>query len=96
MLKVTIELWPRGDRARAQVIHEAIIYNSGGTRERGEYVAHFSRRGGFSAASQLHRGHVTSAWRSSEVWDFPRLMKNAWHLLALALDAALEKEGDNR
>lgn len=63
----------------------AIIANDGsGTHARGRYDAWFGRKGQDLVNLLSCRGDA----RHSRVEGFPRLSKNAWHLLARALKAA--------
>lgn len=78
MIRVTIELVPYGDEARAEVLHEILIANDGsGTLARGNYAASLTRRS--SAA----------VWKTARVDDFPRQRKNAYHLLKAVLDQVI-------
>ena len=75
MLRIIIELWPRGDEQRKKLLYVADLYNDGtGTHERGNYGARFYRKG---SECQEQRG--------GNVRDFPRLRKNAWSLLGQML-----------
>ena len=81
MLVVRIELWPKGDRRQAKVLHTAQIANNGkGSLTVGNYTATFSARGG------------KTRWRTSRVSNFPRKAKGAWYLLYEALKNALDHE----
>lgn len=80
MIRVTVELVPRGDESRALILARGVIANDGsGTLRRGNYRF---------ALSQQRRLTVTA--RKGEVKDFPRLSKNVWHLLRLVLNQAFD------
>lgn len=86
MLRITIELWPGGDPARKQTLHVADIYNTLTTPDNstGDYGARFYRKGPIKDGL-LYRPKPI---RVAGVKSFPRLRKNAWHLLAQVLLAA--------
>lgn len=78
MIRVTIELVPRGDESRTRVLAVGTIVNDGsGTLQRGNYRFRLSQSGRVGAVS-----------REGEVRNFPRRAKNVWHLLALVLNTA--------
>lgn len=80
MIRVTIELVPRGDETKTRILCRGIIANDGsGTLRRGNYRF---------ALSQQKR--LTATAREGEVKDFPRLSKNVWHLLKLVLNQAFK------
>jgi len=77
VIVVTVELWPGGDKSRAQVLGRAAIINEGtGTLSRGTYAATFSDKAG-------------RLWRAIEVRGFPRKRLLAWDLLYRALRDAV-------
>lgn len=78
MIRVTIEMVPRGDESKARIIAQGRIFNDGsGTFQRGNYGYWLS---------QSRR--LTVASREGSVRNFPRSAKNVWHLLALVLNTA--------
>lgn len=80
MIRVTVELVPRGDESRARILCRGLIVNDGsGTLRTGNYRFSLSQQG---------RPNVQS--REGEVKDFPRLSKNVWHLLRLVLNQAFK------
>jgi hypothetical protein len=78
MLYIRIELWPRGDKSRARVLHEGTICNEGGAAAatRGNYSVVLNDRGG------------RPRWRGF-LMGFPRKRLGAWELLRQALNAVL-------
>jgi len=79
MLRITVELVPRGCEANARVIARAAITNDGsGTVGRGNYCVALSCCGA-----------PERTWRACRVEGFPRTRQNAWRLIRRALDAAL-------
>lgn len=81
MIRVTVELVPYGI-GKPKHLGTAIIYNDGsGTKQSGNYKFKLSRR-----------GQPETFIKSGEVKNFPRLRKNAWHLLHLVLKEVLEHE----
>jgi len=80
MLRITIELIPGGieTHPRREKLYIAEIYNDcSGDTGHGNYGANFF-------AKHSHR----VVHKTAKVTNFPRLRKNAWHLLALALKNA--------
>jgi hypothetical protein len=99
MIKITIELWPMGDVSRRSVLHEAAIWNTGGTDTRGEYRFAVSKVGGFKLRDEalpeaLGRSGMFGAeglphvLRAGEVSDFPRKRLYAVDLLYRCLRGA--------
>lgn len=79
-------MWPKGDKSKAKLLHEAVIYNDGtGDKSNGNYTAYFSRRGGFGKKSDLPRREATSIFRMCELQGFKRLRQGAWALLGRLL-----------
>ncbi len=79
MIRVTIELWPRGDAARRKHLGTIDIANDGtGTPERGNYKV---RLAGFKGAE--------STWRAGAVQGFPRRSRGPYDLLLRALAATV-------
>ncbi len=90
MIYVKIELWPRGDNCRPRLLHEALIWNSGGTASRGLYEFRVSKQGGFrSQPCDLRRGFAKNVLRGGKVSDFPRKRLYAVDLLLRALAMCL-------
>lgn len=80
MLRVTIELLPHGNEARARVLGTAYIVNDGfGSESSGNYQVTLSRRGGKE--------------RKGEVLDFPRKRLGPWDLLFRALARTVGPKG---
>ena len=80
MIRITIEMVPRGNEAKKYTMGSATITNDGtGTKTRGNYVfRQFSKTG-----RQL---------ASVDVWDFPRGRMSVWYLLHWALNNAFNKQ----
>jgi hypothetical protein len=63
MLYLRIELWPKGQRDKSRLLHEAVIANDGtGNANRGNYKAHLSRKGGFGKGSNLPKMDCSNIW----------------------------------
>lgn len=89
MIYIRLEIWPQGNKARARVLHEGIIHNTGGSMTTGDYEYLFSKKGGFKASDpELQRAEVRNVIRRGEVKDFPRLRLYATDLLFRALRSA--------
>jgi hypothetical protein len=82
VIYIRMELWPKGDKSRAQLLGEARIANSGtGTRLRGTYTYEIKGRAGMP----LRRGALA---------DFPRKQLLGWDLLTRVLALAFgERNG---
>ncbi len=81
MIRITIELIPRGDVTQKRHLGTADIINDGtGTRGLGNYTVRLSRR-----------GQPNSIWKMGRVTGFKRLRYGAWDLLFLALSATVGK-----
>lgn len=79
MLRVTIEMVPRGEESKKYHMGTVEIANDGmGTAERGNYKV---RLAGFKSAS--------SRWRTGAVLDFPRKSRGPYDLLLRALAATV-------
>lgn len=91
MIYIRIELWPGGDRKRAKLLHEGVVWNRGGTAARGEYGYKLSVTGGFEASEDVMRTCTMGrrVLRAGDVRDFPRKRLSAWDLLLRALKAAV-------
>lgn len=77
MIKITVELYPLGHEAGKKTLGTAIIFNDAtGSLTRGNYRAVFN-------------GKRKKALRRGEVTNFPRLQKDVWDLLYLALEDAV-------
>lgn len=89
MIVIKVELWPGGFESLKQTLGTGVIFNDGtGTKSRGNYVAKFIRRD--VDPTRLARGDYKSA-RSTVVENFPRLTKNAWHLMTEAFTETWSK-----
>lgn len=81
MIRITIELIPRGDVTQKQHLGTADIINDGtGTRELGNYTVRLSKW-----------GRPNTIWKMSRVTGFRRLKFGPWDLLFLALAATVGK-----
>jgi len=80
MIRITVDMLPKGDKRNAYTLAVGYIWNTGGgpNDARGNYKYTFSKR-----------GKPTSIWKSGEVRDFPRSRFGAWYLLCIALGYAL-------
>ena len=77
MIKITVELYPLGRESGKKTLGTAVIFNDAtGTLTRGNYKAVFN-------------GKRKKKLRSGEVKNFPRLQKDVWDLLYLALEDAV-------
>lgn len=90
MIRVTIELVPRGDESKKTHLGTAEIVNDGtGTMETGNYTIRLSKW-----------GKPTQTWRQGELKGFPCQRLGPWDLLAMALIATIgnrlvQKESGN-
>lgn len=83
MLRVTVQLLPGGDESKPETLGVAYIINDGtGTNTTGYYKTAFSQRGG------------KRWWKKGSVDDFPRLQRNAWDLLYLALKGVVGERNE--
>ncbi len=75
MIRIIVELLPKGDESRKRHLGTAEIINDGtGTRTEGNYCVRLSKWG---------LPNVT--WRTGTVVGFPRLQLGPWDLLMCAL-----------
>lgn len=68
MIRVTIEMHPRGDASKKYLLGTMDIANDGGTVSRGDYVA-------------WARGKRGRLWKGAAVQDFPRKRLLVWDLM---------------
>ncbi len=95
MIYVRIEMWPKGDRARARILGEATICNDGtGTKDVGNYYGALSKIGGFRLRqgefqdpeyTRITEPLTASIWRRFTVDSFRRLKLGSWDLIAAAV-----------
>lgn len=79
MIRVTIELVPRGDESKKQHLGTAEIINDGtGNMEVGNYTVRLSKW-----------GKPNQTWKKGALSGFPRQRLGSWDLLALALVATI-------
>lgn len=75
MIKITVELWPKGSEHHKRHLGTAEIWNDGkGTATRGNYRVRLSKR-----------GMPNATWKTGVVEGFPRKRLLAWDLLYRAL-----------
>ena len=85
MIRVTIELWPKGDRRRARHLGTVAISNDAtGTLTRGNYVVRLSRR-----------KQPESPWRTARVERFPRRRLGPYWALRAAVGLRNVSGGGN-
>jgi len=71
MIYIGIQVWPRGDRNKAQIINSALIYNTGkGTSKEGDYAARFYDAQLQMIAKQEGIRHM----RNKGVWELLRVV----------------------
>ena len=92
MIYIRIELWPRGDRSRKRLLHEAVIANDGtGDMSTADYHASLSKRGGFKCDDdRLARFDLKNVLRTAEVTGFKRKQESAWLLIKRVLGDAFK------
>ena len=78
MIRITIELLPRGDEALKRHLGTITIANTGGTPTRGNYRARLSKR-----------GRPNQVWKEGQITNFPRKRLGAYDLLYRALAAVV-------
>jgi hypothetical protein len=72
VIRVTVELVPHGIESRKRLVGMLHIVNRGdGTKRRGNYDYYLD-----STREQM---------RAGQVWDFPRLSRHVWYLIARVL-----------
>lgn len=69
MIKITIELWPHGDKTKSKIIGTAWIHNTG----TGDI-----KRGNYEAVIYTTRNRP---WRTVDIVGFARKSRNVWYLL---------------
>lgn len=80
MLRVTIEMVPKGDDSRAFTLAQGVIANDGtGTLDKSNYVYGFS-------GQASHKNPEPDIRSSGRLEGFPRLRKDAWELLRRCLN----------
>lgn len=73
MIRITVEMWPKGSEAHKRTIATAEIVNTGqGSDSRGEYRFQFNS--------------VRSVVADGVVQDFPRNSKGVWYLIKRCLE----------
>jgi len=95
MIVVKVELWPRGDQAKATEIGRTYIANVGGDVRRGDYRAHACRRGTTTTNSAWLAGRDSEpprSGRTGSVVGYPRLAYSVWRLVLRALLACFPEE----
>jgi hypothetical protein len=96
MLAIKVELHPFGDENSAKNIGNMIIYNKGGTRERGEYGVVLLKEGvsikegreELLGRAYTMNGESDLFETTAEVKDYPRLDLPVWELVTEALSNA--------
>ncbi len=84
MLRITIELLPKGEEAKSRHLGTIYISNVGGTPTRGDYRFRLSKR-----------GKPNQVWKKGAITDFPRRRLGAYDLLYRALRAVVgERNAD--
>lgn len=79
MIRITVEMVPKGDDSRAWTMAQGVIANDGtGTETVGTYVY------GFSGQAQTP-GHDPGIRISGRLTGFRRKRSNVWHLIAECL-----------
>lgn len=87
MLRVTIDLIPRGDESRKKTLATADIWNDGtGSVTTGNY-------GATLFVHQTADGKPKK-WRTAFVNGFPRISRGPWDLLQLVLKDALKNRNN--
>jgi hypothetical protein len=85
MIVIRIELWPRGDKEKAQLLGEIEITNDGtGTVQIGNYNTKLYKW----SKGRTKRGGI---WKQGKVTGFPRLKLGPYDLLLRALLAVVGK-----
>jgi hypothetical protein len=79
MIRITVELVPKGDNSKARKLWQALIGNDAtGTMTRGNYRYTLSRRGA-----------AGSVWKAGRIYDFPRKDLGVWDLMYRVLKDAV-------
>lgn len=97
MIVVRLEMWPKGDHARARSLGIATISNKGGTAESGDYECVLFKAPEYSRNAEkrplhemLNRPLAKEIWRRGVVDRFQRLRLGPWDLLFRALASAVQ------
>jgi len=87
MIRITVEILPRGCESEARHVGTIKISNDGsGTPELGNYIYRISKL-----------GDTNTFVKRGEIKGFPRKRKNLWKLIQLVLNNYMEDEnGDKR
>lgn len=89
MIVIKIELWPLGDKTKAQILGEIEITNDGaGTRDTGNYNVKLFK---WNNKDRTKRGGI---WRQGKVAGFPRKRLGPYDLLLRALLALVGKRNE--
>lgn len=87
MIRVTIELLPKGDEARAKVLGTMIIVNDAtGTESIGNYDCFFVRKG------YSFRAYRDKWFRVTRVEGYRKKATNIWMLVKKALEGVYGKD----
>ena len=83
MIRVTIEMVPKGSEEDSYTLAQGVIINDGtGTLASGSYD--------YGITGQVKRpGHDPGIWKQGKVGGFARKRDNVWRLLKAVLDDAL-------
>lgn len=80
MIKITVEMWPKGNEQGKYLLGEAIIRNVGsGSAASGDYEAVLMK------SAYLSRSSSTGVWKRTFVTAFPRQRLGPWDLIYQAL-----------
>lgn len=92
MLRVTVELVPRGDESRAKKLCVGVIFNDiTGTLTSGNYGVKLSRQGIGEKTFETR-----TPWRQGRVTGFPRKRLNSWDLLYRALQSTVGERSPSK
>ena len=94
MLVIKIEMWPRGNHAKARPLGVATIANVGGDAKVGDYECRLFKSPEYSKNAETRPLHemltkplAKETWRKARLNGFPRLRLGPWDLLLRALVA---------
>lgn len=91
MIVVKLEMWPKGNEEKKYDLGRMYIANTGGSVERGDYVAAVCRKGTTDVPEPVHRRGVKAS-RTGEVKDYPRISYNVWRLIIRAAKSCFPEE----
>lgn len=83
MIRITVEIVPKGMEQHKRTIAYAEICNDGtGTPTRGNYLMRLMAVGRRKVSGEKYRGRC---FKQTEIWDYPRKQLHVWNLIKWGL-----------